>query len=141
MISEEIRLAAQRDIHLQAAANTSTLRNTNKSSSAGVGVTFGFGQQTGFSIQLNAGQAKGRANGTETVWDNTLITATDSLTVQSGRDTTLKGAQLAGDTVLMNIGGDLLIETLQDMSRYASKQSSSGLDLYRSRIHLTPNRG
>ncbi|WP_168735362.1 hemagglutinin repeat-containing protein, partial [Pseudothauera rhizosphaerae] len=54
MISEEITLAAQRDIHLQAAANTSTLRNTNKSSSAGVGVTFGFGQQNGFSIQLNA---------------------------------------------------------------------------------------
>ncbi|THF54892.1 two-partner secretion domain-containing protein, partial [Pseudothauera rhizosphaerae] len=86
--AEEIRLAAQRDIHLQAAANTSTLRNTNKSSSAGVGVTFGFGQQNGFSIQLNAGQAKGRANGTETVWDNTLITATDTLTVTSGRDTT-----------------------------------------------------
>ncbi|WP_168735365.1 hemagglutinin repeat-containing protein, partial [Pseudothauera rhizosphaerae] len=83
----------------------------------------------GFSIQLNAGQAKGRANGTETVWDNTLITATDTLTVTSGRDTTLKGAQLAGDTVLMNIGGDLLIETLQDVSRYTSKQSSSGLDL------------
>jgi len=128
--AEDIALSAQRDILLEAAANQSEIHSKNKSNSAGIGVTFAFGgQQNGFSFQLNASQAKGKANGSETVWDNTLITASDSLTVKSGRDTTLKGAQLAGDTVKFDIGRDLLIESLQDSSTYTSKQSSSGFNL------------
>ncbi|GHU07806.1 hypothetical protein FACS1894158_16520 [Betaproteobacteria bacterium] len=39
------------------------------------------------------------------------------------------GAQLAGDTVRMDIGGNLLIETLQDLSHYKSQQSSSGFNI------------
>ncbi len=65
----------------------------------------------------------------ETVWDNTQIAASDRLSVTSGGDTTLRGAQVAGDSVVFDVGGKLLIETLQDASRYASKQSSSGFDL------------
>jgi filamentous hemagglutinin len=128
--AENIVLSAERDILLEAAANTAEVHNKNKSSSAGVGVSFAFGgQQNGFSFQLNAGQALGKANGSETTWDNTLITASDSLQITSGRDTTLRGAQLAGDTVRMDIGGNLLIETLQDLSRYESEQSSSGFSI------------
>ena len=62
-------------------------------------------------------------------YDNTLITASDSLSVKNGRDTTLKGAQLAGESVLLDVGGNLLIETLQDSSVYHSKQTSSGFNL------------
>ncbi|GHU07814.1 hypothetical protein FACS1894158_16540 [Betaproteobacteria bacterium] len=127
--AEDIALTAQRDILLEAAANTAEVHNKNKSSSTGVGVTVGIGQQTGISVQLNAGQALGKANGNETLWDNTLITASNSLQLQSGRDTTLRGAQLAGESVNMDIGGNLLIETLQDLSRYESKQSSSGFNI------------
>lgn len=101
----------------------------NKSSSAGVGVTVGFGQNNGISFQLSASQAKGQGNGSETTWDNTRITASDSLSLKSGADTTLKGAQLAGQQVNLKVGGDLLIETLQDQSQYQSRQSSSGFSL------------
>jgi len=127
--AENIALAAQRDILLTAAANTSELHSSNKSSSAGLGVTFGFGQQNGFSIQINAGRAQGKANGSETTWDNTLVTASETLAVRSGKDTTLKGAQLAGESVLFDVGGNLFLETLQDSSRFDSKQSSSGINL------------
>ena len=127
--AETIALTAERDILLEAAANTSEIHSKNKSSSTGFGVTFGFGQQNGFSIQLSASQAKGKANGSETLWDNTLISASDTLSVKSGADTSLKGAQLAGDKVLFNVGGNLYLETLQDRSNYVSKDSSSGFSV------------
>ncbi|MDE2442504.1 MAG: hemagglutinin repeat-containing protein, partial [Betaproteobacteria bacterium] len=98
----------------------------NKSSSASVGVTFGFGQQNGISFQLGAQNGKGHANGSETTWDNTLITATDSLNVRSGQDATLRGAQLAANQVTMDVGRNLSIETLQDRSNYETEQKSSG---------------
>jgi hypothetical protein len=73
--------------------------------------------------------ARGKSNGTETIWDNTLVTASDTLTLVSGNDTILRGAQLAGETVKLDVGGDLLIETLQDVTDYTSKQHSSGIDI------------
>ena len=72
---------------------------------------------------------QGKANGSETVWDNTQIAASDRLSVTSGGDTTLRGAQVAGDAVVFDVGGKLLIETLQDQSRYKSKQSESGFSV------------
>ena len=127
--AEDIALTAKRDILLEAAANQSEIHSSNKSSNYGAGVTIGIGQQNGISFQLSASQAKGKANGSETTWDNTLITASNSLTVKSGRDTTLRGAQLTGDHVKLDIGRDLLIESLQDNSAYYSKQTSSGFSL------------
>ncbi|HEX8988569.1 MAG TPA: hemagglutinin repeat-containing protein [Rhodocyclaceae bacterium] len=127
--AQTVDLVAAKDILLQAAANTAQLQSSNQSGSAGVGVTIGFGQQTGISFQIGASQAKGRANGSETQWDNTRITATDTLSLWSGADTTLKGAQLAANTVWMDVGGKLEVETLQDRSNYQSQQSSSGFAL------------
>ncbi|PTT75082.1 hemagglutinin, partial [Pelomonas sp. HMWF004] len=46
--------------------------------------------------------------------------------LQSGGDTTLKGAVLKADQVTGNIGGNLNIESLQDKSTYAAKQESAG---------------
>lgn len=127
--AETINLEAKRDVILVAAANTSEVHSANKSSSASVGVTIGMGQQSGISLQLGVQNAKGKANGEETTYDNTLITATDKLTIKSGNDTTLEGAQLAAQQVKMEVGGDLTIQTLQDQSKYESEQKSSGFGL------------
>ncbi|MBF8176528.1 hemagglutinin repeat-containing protein [Herminiimonas contaminans] len=127
--AETINLEAKRDVILVAAANTSEVHSVNKSSSASVGITVGIGQQSGISLQLGVQNAKGKANGEETTYDNTLITATDKLTIKSGNDTTLQGAQLAAQQVKMEVGGDLTIQTLQDQSKYESEQKSSGFGL------------
>ncbi len=127
--AENITLDAARDVLLEAAANTSSLQSDNKSSSASVGVTVTFGQQTGVSFQLGMQNAKGKANGSETVYDNTLITATDTLKIKSGNDTTLKGAQLAANQVTLDVGRNLGIETLQDLSKYESEYKSGGFGL------------
>ena len=130
--AENITIDAAKNVNLIAAANTETSTSSNNSNSAGVGVTFGVGQNSGISFQLRAAQAQGRANGSETTFDNTTVTASKNLTVRSGTDTNLIGAQLAGETVKMEVGtsgsGKLNIETLQDKSTFTSSQSSSGFD-------------
>ena len=55
--------------------------------------------------------------------------ATNTLTVNSGGNTNLVGAQLAGNTVKMDVGGDLNVVTLQDKSDFASEQHSSGFGI------------
>ena len=50
--------------------------------------------------------------------DNTLITAIDTVKIKSGNNTNLIGAQVAGDTVKMDVGGNLNIQTLQDATTY-----------------------
>ena len=49
--------------------------------------------------------------------------------MNSGRDTTLKGAELEGNRVVVNTGRDLTISSVQDTASYNSKQSSSGASL------------
>lgn len=127
--ADNVDLTAARDITLRAAENTASQQSNNKSSNAMLGVTIGFGQQNGISFQAAANQAKGRVNGSETTYDNTLITATDTLKLSSGANTTLRGAQLGGNTVAANIGGQLTIETLQNQSEYNSQQSSGGFNV------------
>jgi len=125
----DINLSASKDILLQAATNTAEVHNKNDASNASVGATFGFGQQNGISFQVGVGQSQGVANGSETTYDNTLVTASNQLNLHSGNDTTLFGAQLAGKTVHADVGGKLAITTLQDQSQYESHQSSSGFDI------------
>ncbi|WP_081930513.1 hemagglutinin repeat-containing protein [Lysobacter antibioticus] len=127
--ARDIVLDAKRDINLYAARNTAATLGTSSGSNLGGGVTFGFGSQNGFSIQVEAGNKSGRQTGFEVSHDNTLVTATDSLKVKSGRDTNLRGAQLAGDSVEMNVGRNLNIESLQDVTSYVSRESSSGFSL------------
>jgi filamentous hemagglutinin len=127
--AQDIGLQAAGDIDLQAAKNTAELQSTNSGSSAGLGVTFGFGEQNGISFQANASRSKGNGEGSETTYDNTVVTATNSLTVRSGADTNLRGAELAGNTVIADVGGDLNIQTLQDTSRYESDQKTSGVSV------------
>lgn len=127
--ASDITLDAAGNLNLVAAQNTASQQSSNKGHSAGVGVTVGFGQQNGISFQLGVGGNRGSANGSETSYDNTLITATDHLNIKSGADTTLQGAQVAGDTVTADVGGKLNVVTLQDRSESESKQSSYGVNI------------
>ncbi|MDM0087151.1 MULTISPECIES: hemagglutinin repeat-containing protein [unclassified Variovorax] len=127
--ARDIALDAERNINLGAAENTAETHSSNAGSSLGAGVTAGFGSQNGISFQLSAGRSKGKANGSETHYDNTQVTAADTLSIRSGGDTNLRGAQLTADRVKADIGGNLNIESLQDRTDYRSQQSSGGIDV------------
>ncbi|PRC90621.1 hemagglutinin repeat-containing protein [Solimicrobium silvestre] len=125
-----IELDAAKNINLLAAKNSAELQSSNSGSSAGIGATLGSnGQQTGLSFQISGSTSKGHANGSETTYDNTQITATDKLTIKSGNNTNLIGAQVAANKVKADISGNLNIVTLQDQSNYDSKQENGGFSL------------
>ncbi|AXA80554.1 filamentous hemagglutinin (plasmid) [Achromobacter xylosoxidans] len=119
---------ADGDIVLQAAQNTFEQHSTNKSTNAsiGVGVTVG-SQGVGFTLNVAASAARGRADGKDTSWTSSTVTAGNTLGLQSGGDTSLIGAIGQADRILALVGNNLRIETLQDISTYASKQQSAGL--------------
>lgn len=127
--AKNISLDAARDINLNAAVNMAMTLGNSSGTSFGGGVTVGFGAQNGISFQGNAGTSKGKSNGFEVHFDNTLVTATDTVKIKSGGDLNMIGAQVAGDSVKADVGGNLNIKTLQDVTTYSSEQSSRGLDL------------
>ena len=115
---------AERDILLAGSANTQQSSSKNNSSGFGVGVDVSIGQNTGFAITANANKAQGNDKGNGTQWSETTLDSGKSLTLQSGRDTTLQGAQVSGETVIVNVGRDLTLSSQQDTDRYDAKQSS-----------------
>jgi filamentous hemagglutinin len=54
------------------------------------------------------------------------MSASDTQPQISGNDTTIKGAQATGNTVLASIGGNLNLVSEQDTDDYASKQWQAG---------------
>ncbi|MFP3274750.1 MAG: hemagglutinin repeat-containing protein [Paraburkholderia sp.] len=125
--AQNVTLNAARDINLQSAQNTTQNTSSNSSSSAsiGVGASLG-GTQNGFTIDLAASGTKGDANGHSVTNENTQITASNTLSITSGRDTNLVGADVSGNTVDANVGRNLTITSPQDTNTYNSQQSSAG---------------
>ena len=68
--------------------------------------------------------AKGKELGNSSRYTETILTAGDTLTLTSGRDATLLGAQVSGDKVKADIGRNLTLTSQQDNDHYQSKQSS-----------------
>ncbi|TDY31218.1 hemagglutinin repeat-containing protein, partial [Paraburkholderia rhizosphaerae] len=122
-------LIAAGDINLHAAQNTDSVSSTNSGSSASIGATLSLGQQNGLSFQLGVSGTKGNGNGSDTTWTNTHVSAGNTLTLQSGGDTSLIGAVADAQHVVANVGGDLNIASLQDVSHYDSKQVSGGVSI------------
>jgi len=125
-----IVLDAQGDILLTAQQNTASQKTDGKSSSASIGVGFSIGgTQNGVSINLGAGGSKNKSNGEDVTWNNTHVQAGNVLTMNSGGDTVLRGAQATGDRILATVGGDLVIESLQDISNYTARDRSVGVQV------------
>lgn len=70
---------------------------------------------------------RGKADGKDTSWTSSTVTAGKVLGLQSGGDTSLIGAIGQADRIVASVGNNLRIETLQDISTYASKQQSAGI--------------
>lgn len=123
----DLTLIAEDDINLLAAANTASVERSSKSSSAGVGVAITYGSDGfAFGITANASAARGNAEGDDLIWSNTHLSAGETLTLRSGDDTTLKAAVASGERVVADVGGDLSIESLQDISTFESRDKSAG---------------
>jgi filamentous hemagglutinin len=120
---KNVALAATNDINLLSQSEEHSLKNDSKNSSGSVGVSFG---SDGFGIYASASVGTGKAHGNGTTHAETTIDADDKLTIVSGHDTTIEGAQLRGNQVIADIGNNLTIRSEQDTDDYASKTMQAG---------------
>ncbi|UZH03016.1 hemagglutinin repeat-containing protein [Pantoea anthophila] len=122
----DMSLEASRDILLQSAQNTRSTdsKNSSKGGSVGVGIGVGSG---GYGITVSAGvnAAKGSEKGNGLTHSETTLDAGNRLSLTSGRDTTLTGAQANGSSVKVDAGRNLTLTSEQDSDRYDSKQQSA----------------
>lgn len=127
---DDLTLEADDAVNLIAAQNIRTQDSSNKGSSASVGIGFALGgSQNGITINAGISAQRGSADGEDLTHTNTHVTAGNTLTLESGGDTTLKGAVASGKRVVATVGGDLDIESLQDTSTYESEQKSGGVSV------------
>ncbi len=76
----------------------------------------------GVNISASVNQGKGHEKGNGLTHTETTLDAGNKLTLNSGQDTTLKGAQVSGEQVTVNVGRDLTLQSQQDSDRYDAKQ-------------------
>ncbi|RMP19843.1 putative hemolysin, partial [Pseudomonas coronafaciens pv. atropurpurea] len=118
-------LSAARDIDLRSGVNTQRLDGSNKSGGGAVGASLGVGSSgAGLSIFANANSGTGKEKGDGTVWTETSVNAGNQLTMNSGRDTTLEGAQVSAQKIVADIQRNLTVSSQQDTDRYDTKQSN-----------------
>ncbi len=119
---ENVALAAAHDLNLLSQEERNTQKSDNKNAGGEIGVSVG--TTTGVYVTAYAG--KGNAKGNSTLHTESVVSAKDTLSLVSGHDTTIKGAQAIGNQVLAQVGGNLLIQSEQDTGDYKSKQQQAG---------------
>ncbi|WP_440072885.1 hemagglutinin repeat-containing protein [Pseudomonas fragariae (ex Marin et al. 2024)] len=120
---QDMLLSANRDINLLAAANTQKVDGSNKSGGGAIGISLGVGSGGGgLTVFANANSGTGNEKGNGTTWTETNLDAGNKLSLVSGRDTTLVGAQASAQQVVANVGRDLSLTSLQDTDKYDSHQ-------------------
>ncbi|QDE40906.1 filamentous hemagglutinin N-terminal domain-containing protein [Luteibacter pinisoli] len=114
---KDVALAATGDLNLISQRETHSQNSGSANASGELG--FSIGSQTGFYVTASVG--KGIAHGNGSTNANTSVNASETLTLLSGNDTNILGAQARGQTVVAAIGGDLNIASQQATNDYASQ--------------------
>ena len=124
---QDLLLSASRDVNLFSAEETSSTRsnNSSKGGSVGVGITAGSGG-TGLNVSASVNKGKGHENADVVSHMETQLNAGNQVTIASGRDTTLAGAQVSGETVKVDAGRNLTIASEQDNETFDAKQQNAG---------------
>ncbi|EGO62958.1 hemagglutinin repeat-containing protein, partial [Acetonema longum] len=118
---KDILLDAANDVNLLSAANTmdSDSESSQKSASVGVDLTKG-------GVTVSGQLGNGETDEHSLSYNETTITAEQKLTIKSGNDTNLVGAQAKGDTVEVDVKSDLNLASQQDSETYTEKNESVG---------------
>ncbi|MEM5434493.1 hemagglutinin repeat-containing protein [Paraburkholderia diazotrophica] len=116
-------LAAKNQVNLVNTRDTDSTHSTNESSSASVGVSYG---TQGWGVDASASAAHGNANSDAAMQNNTHVTAANTVTIISGGDTNIIGANVNGRQVNGDIGGNLNVASVQDTMTSNAHQESTG---------------
>ena len=97
---------------------------TTKGGSIGVSFDMASGIPTNIGGNVYAG--KGKTEETITTQSGSHVTAADTLTMNSGKDTDIKGSQVSGNKVSADIQGNLIIESEQNKQTYQEENKQTG---------------
>lgn len=121
---KNVSLKAVENINISSAEQINTNTTSQSSKGGSLGVTFGGGLPVTVSGNIYSGKEK--ENGTGITHRGSAVTADQTLTVESGKDTNILGSKAEGNKVIANIGGNLNIESQQDRNDYDSHSRSMG---------------
>ncbi|WP_350307615.1 hemagglutinin repeat-containing protein, partial [Photorhabdus viridis] len=123
---KDLQLHARRDIQLSSSQNSeqTTGKNSSHGSSLGVGLTAGPGG-TGLNVSASVNQGNGHESGNGVSHNNTTVQAGQTVTLNSGRDATLKGAQVSGEQMIAGVKRHLTLSSEQASQRYDSQQHNA----------------
>ena len=130
-----VALEASNDISLLAATNTSEkqVAYDSKGWSIGANLSVNGGGLLGLDANYNQGMERG--NTFTTTHTGTVIQA-DQVHLHSGKDTTISGSKVYGDSVTAEIGGNLGINSLQDTETYRGKSKNAGFSVSTNGLQL-----
>ncbi|AWK40497.1 hypothetical protein A4R40_02655 [Photorhabdus laumondii subsp. laumondii] len=122
---KDLQLNASRDIQLSSSQNTeqTTGKNSSRGGSLGVGFTAGPGG-TGINLSASTNHGKGRESGNGVSHNETTLDAGQTVTLNAGRDASLKGAQVSGEQITADVKRHLTLSSEQDSNRYDMKQQN-----------------
>eukprot|EP01032_Pedospumella_encystans_P011166 gene11166-13004_t len=124
--AKTVTLKADDQVNLLAAQNTTQESNSNQSKSGSIGLAMQLGNGGGgMGFTASASKATGQGAGNSTTYTNSQV-AGNTVNIESGGDTNLKGAVVKGDQVTAKVGGNLTIQSLQDKSQYKESSKSAG---------------
>ncbi|GLP99670.1 hypothetical protein GCM10007891_15240 [Methylophaga thalassica] len=122
----DITINAANNIDILASQNTQQQHTKMASSSASIGLSFGIGENTGVSLDMAMSKGKGKTNSEGVFYQNSHITAAKDLSMTTGNDLSLIGAEAKGDQVSIDVGNNLTLSSLQDSHYLTGKESNSG---------------
>ena len=127
MSAEEVYLKAGKDIRILSVENSSTAREKENASSASLGGSIGSSGLNGIRASYGRGRKEGKSE--EISHTESTIKADYTLSLESGRDTILKGSRIEGEKLQADAGGSLSMESEQDRKTYRENGKNTGISL------------
>ncbi|PPB80362.1 hemagglutinin repeat-containing protein, partial [Mycetohabitans endofungorum] len=124
--AQNVHLAATDRVDLRNSTDTERVRHDNGSTSGSIGVSIG---TKGLGVSASAARANGDGNSDGAMQNNTHVRARETVTIKSGGDTNVVGANVKGNRVVADVQGDLNVASVQDTSMSAAHQHSAGVGL------------
>ncbi|MEJ7139175.1 hemagglutinin repeat-containing protein [Amphibiibacter pelophylacis] len=122
----DVELDGVMDVNVIASSSAESTRAGNSSSAASIGGSVGIGSGgAGLSVDVAASRGKGQANSDSATYDNSRIVAGNAVRISSGADTNIKGGNVSGRQTVVQSGGSLNVESLQDTATSNASQKNA----------------
>ena len=125
-------------IMLDAAEDRSTTDIVHSSKSSQLGMNF---MPTGNSVFSENSKSTGTEAEIITTHTGSQLTAEEKISIESGKDTALRGSRVSAGQVSVQAGGNLSIESLQDTDTYRSQSHNTGSNFSTGTSRATAHHG